>query len=150
MATNKRNAQGLRSIGRTIETMDLVNALKGSLHPEHVHLMIIVHTSTITLADLEDKVLAMGQHVDQVLSSGSSTHSSTFIYVMSPKDIDTKLDNVTKQLSNLFATLLSSKTGPSHTTREGRGQGGGRSSGGRGKKKKCWNCGWGSSYFTAH
>ena len=33
----KRNAQGLRSARRTIETMDLVEALKGSLHPEHVH-----------------------------------------------------------------------------------------------------------------
>jgi len=30
----KRNAQGLRSAGRTIETMDLVDALKGSLHLE--------------------------------------------------------------------------------------------------------------------
>ena len=28
----KRNAQGLRSVGQTIETMDLVDALKGSLH----------------------------------------------------------------------------------------------------------------------
>ncbi len=33
----KRNAQGLRGAGRTIETMDLADALKGSLHPEHVH-----------------------------------------------------------------------------------------------------------------
>ena len=33
----KRNAQGLRSAGRTIETKDLANALKGSLNPEHVH-----------------------------------------------------------------------------------------------------------------
>jgi len=33
----KRNAQGFRSACRTIETMDLVDALKGSLHPEHIH-----------------------------------------------------------------------------------------------------------------
>ena len=32
-----RNAQGLRSACRTIETMDLADTLKGSLHPEHVH-----------------------------------------------------------------------------------------------------------------
>jgi hypothetical protein len=33
----KRNAQGLRSASRTIKTMDLVDALKTSLHLEHVH-----------------------------------------------------------------------------------------------------------------
>jgi hypothetical protein len=33
----KRNAQGLRSARRTIETMDLADALKESQHPEHVH-----------------------------------------------------------------------------------------------------------------
>jgi len=55
----KRNAQGLRSAGRNIETMDLADALKGSLHPEHVHLMITIDTSTITLDELEDKVLTM-------------------------------------------------------------------------------------------
>ena len=33
----KRNSQGLRSAGRTIETMDLADALNGSLHQEHVH-----------------------------------------------------------------------------------------------------------------
>jgi len=58
--------------------------------------MITVDTSTITLDELEDKVLTMGQHVDQVLSSGSSTHSTTSMSVTSSKDIDTKLDNVTK------------------------------------------------------
>jgi hypothetical protein len=71
----KWNAQGLCSAGRTIETMDLADALKGSLHPEHVHWMISVDTSTVTLDELEDKVLIMGQHLDQALSSGSSTHS---------------------------------------------------------------------------
>jgi hypothetical protein len=63
----KRNTQGLRNAGRTVETMDLVDALKGSLNLEHVHLMITVGTSTITLDELEEKVLTMGQHVDQVL-----------------------------------------------------------------------------------
>jgi hypothetical protein len=71
----KRNAQELRSEGRTIEIMDLADAFKGSLHPEHVHWMITVDTSIVTLDELEDKVLTMGQHVDRVLSSGSSTHS---------------------------------------------------------------------------
>ena len=71
----KRNVQGIRSEGRTIETMDLADALTGSLHPEHVHSMIIVDTSSVTLHELEDKVLTMGQHVDQVLSGGSSAHS---------------------------------------------------------------------------
>jgi hypothetical protein len=33
----KRNAQGLRNANRTIETMDLADALKRSQHPEHVH-----------------------------------------------------------------------------------------------------------------
>ena len=92
----KRNAQGLRSASRTIETIDLADALKGSLHLEHVHWMITVYTSTVTLDELEDKVLTMGHHVDQVLSSGSSAHSSSFMFVTPSKDIDTKLDNVTK------------------------------------------------------
>jgi hypothetical protein len=61
----KRNAQGLRSAGRPIETIDLADAFKGSLHPEHVHWMITIDTSTVTLDELEDKVLTMGHHVDQ-------------------------------------------------------------------------------------
>jgi len=132
----KKNAQGFRSACRTIKTIDLADALKESLHLEHVHWMIIVDTSTVTLDELEDKVLTVGQHLDQVLSSGSSAHSSTFMYVTSPKGIDTKLDNVTKQLSNLFGTLLSSRSGSFHRRTEwgGRGRGGGRSSRGRGKK----------------
>ena len=136
----KRNAQGLRSACRTVETMDLGGALKGSLDLEHVRWMITVDTSTATLDELEDKVLTMGQHVDQVLSSGSSAHSSTFMSATSPKDIDIKLDNVTKQLSNLSAALLSSRSSSSNRNGgEGRGRGGGRSSEGRGKI--CWNCG---------
>jgi hypothetical protein len=73
--------------------------------------------------------------VDQVLSSGSSAHSSAFMYVTSLKDIDTKLDNVTKQLSNLYATMLSSRSGVSNRTEgEGRGRGAGRSACERGKE----------------
>jgi hypothetical protein len=64
----KRNAQELRNACRTIETMDLADVLKGSLHPEHVHWMITVDTSTYTLDYLEEIVLTMGHHVDQVLS----------------------------------------------------------------------------------
>ena len=130
----KMNAQGLRSACRTIETMYLADALKGSLHPEHVHWMITIDTSSVTLDELEDKVLTMGQHADQVLSNGSSSHSSTFMSATSPKDIDIKLDNVTTQLSNQYASLLSSRSGSFNITEgEGRGRGGGRSSGGRGK-----------------
>ena len=33
----ERNAQGLRSSWRNIDTMDLVDTLKDSLNPEHVH-----------------------------------------------------------------------------------------------------------------
>jgi len=75
--------------------MDLDDALKGSLHLEYVHWIIIVATSTATLDKLEDKVFAMGQHVDHVLSNESSAHSSAFMPATSSKDIDIKLDNVT-------------------------------------------------------
>jgi hypothetical protein len=47
---------------------DLVDVLKGSLHPKHVHGMITVDISTVTLDEIEEKVSIMGQHVDQVLS----------------------------------------------------------------------------------
>jgi hypothetical protein len=110
----KRNAQGLRSAGRTIETMDFAYALKGSLHSEHVHEMIILNTSIITLDELEDKVLTMGKHVDQIVSDESSSHSSAFVYANAHKDIDIKLDIVTKQLSNLSVALMSSRSGPSN------------------------------------
>jgi hypothetical protein len=56
----KRNEQEFRNAFQTIETMDLVDALKGSLHPGHAHWMIIVDTSTVTLDELEDKVLTIG------------------------------------------------------------------------------------------
>ncbi len=53
--------------------------------------MINVDASTVTMEDLEDKVLTIIQDVDQVLSNGSSTPSSTFMSFMSPNDIDTSL-----------------------------------------------------------
>ena len=59
--------------------MDLADALKGSLNSEHVHWMLTVDTSTITQDELEDKVLTMGQHVDQVLMRDSSLQSSAFV-----------------------------------------------------------------------
>jgi hypothetical protein len=63
----------------------------------------------------------------------------------SPKDIDIKLDSVTKQLSNIFAALLSSRFGPSNRNEvEGRGREGGRSSGGRGKEMPMFG---GEHYF---
>ena len=96
----KRNAQGLRSASRTIETTDLADALKGSLHPERVHWMITIDTSLVTLDELKDKILTMEQHVDRVLSIGPLAHSSTLMFVTSSKDIDTKHDNETKQLSD--------------------------------------------------
>ena len=64
----KRNSQGLRNACRTIEMKDLVDVLKGSLHPKHVHGMITVDISTVTLDEIEEKVSIMGQHEDQVLS----------------------------------------------------------------------------------
>ena len=50
--------------------------------------MITVDTSIVTLDELEDKVFAMGQHVDQVFSNESSSSSSSFVFVNSHKDID--------------------------------------------------------------
>ena len=61
--------------------------MKGSLNSEHVYYMITVDTSTITLDELEEKVLTMGQHVDQVLLRESSSQSSTFVYGTSDRDI---------------------------------------------------------------
>jgi hypothetical protein len=82
VAANKRNAQRLRNACRTIETMDLVDGLKISLHPKHVHWMISIDTSTVTLDELEDTVFTMGQHVDsfvqRVLSSVIRIYASHF------------------------------------------------------------------------
>jgi hypothetical protein len=40
--------------------MDLADALKCSLNPEHVHWMITADISTVTLDELEENVLTMG------------------------------------------------------------------------------------------
>ena len=101
--------------------MDLAYAPKGSLHPNHIHLMITVYASIVTLHVLEEKILKMGQHVCQVLSKDFSSNSSAFMPVNS-KDIHIKLDNVTKQLSHRFAALSSSESGPSNIN-EGEGRG---------------------------
>jgi hypothetical protein len=119
----------------------LVDALKGSLNPEHVHWMITVDTSTITLDELEEKVLTMGQHVDQVLPRESSSYSSTCVCGALDRDINVKLDKVNKQLAKLSATLLSYTFGISNESkgrgggRGSEGRGGGRGGGGRGKRK---------------
>ena len=104
--------------------------------------MITVDTSTITQGELEEKVLTMGQHVDQVLLRDSSPQSSAFVSGASNKDINVQLDKVNKQLSRLSAALLSSTSGSSNESdgrsggRGGDGRGGGRGRGGRGKRKK--------------
>ena len=55
---------------------------------------------------------------------------------LNSKDIDVKLDNMTKHLSHLSAALLSSRTGPSNRNEsEGQGRGGWRKAKGRGKKQ---------------
>ncbi len=136
----KRNAQGLRSAWRTVEKIDLADALKGSLKSEHAHLMITVDTWTISLDELEDKVFTMGQHVDQMLLRGSQ--SSSFVFGVPDRDINVKLDKVNKQLAKLSAALLSSTSGSSNESesrggeRSSDGRGGGRGRGGRGKRKK--------------
>ncbi len=109
--------------------------------------MITVDTSTITLNELEEKVLTIGQYVDLVLLRESSAQSSSFVFDVSDKDINVKLDKVNKQLAKLSVALQSSTSGSSNES-EGRGggrgsdgRGGGRGGGGRGKRKKYgWNC----------
>ena len=39
--------------------MDLADAMKGYLHPEHVYWIITVDTSDVTLDELVEKVLTM-------------------------------------------------------------------------------------------
>ena len=107
---------------------------------------ITVDTSTITQDELEEKVLTMGQHVDQVLLRDSSRQSSAFVFGASNTYINVQLDKVNKQLSRLSAALLSSTSSNENEGRSGGrggdGRGGGRGGGGRGKRKKyCWNCG---------
>ena len=75
--------------------------------------MITVDTSTITLDELEENVLTMGQHVDQVLMRELSPQSSAFVSGASNADLNVQLDNVNKQLSKLSVAFLSSTFGSS-------------------------------------
>ncbi len=92
----KRNAHGLRSACRKVKFVDLADTLKGALNAEHVHWMIMVDTSTVTLDELDEMVLNMGQlqHVDKVLAKEHSSPSLAFVYVKSEREIDYKLDNI--------------------------------------------------------
>jgi len=104
--------------------------------------MITLDTSTVTLDELEEKVLTMGQHVDHVLSKEPPCHSSAVMSVDST-DIDSKLDKMTKQLSQLSTALMYSRSGPFNRNEgEGRGREGGRNPRGLGRIKKYrGNCG---------
>ena len=97
--------------------------------------MIMVDTSTITLDELDKIVLNMDQHVDQFLAREHSTSSSSFVFVKSKREIYYKLDNMTRQLESLSATIFSSQS-PNGSRYEhvSRGKGGGRNTGGRGKE----------------
>ena len=63
--------------------------------------MIMADTSKITLDELEEMVLTMGQHVDQVMAKEHSSSSSTFVSIKSKREIDYKLDNMTRELEAL-------------------------------------------------
>jgi hypothetical protein len=97
--------------------------------------MIMVDTSTITQDELGEMVLNMGQHVDQVLAKEHSPSSSTCVYVKSKRELDYKIGNMTRQLESL-ATALSSSQSPNgrRYAPDSRGRGGGRNTGGQGKK----------------
>ncbi len=96
----------------------------------------MVDTSAITIDDQDEFVLNMGQHVDQVLAKKHSLSSSTFVFLKSKREIDYKLDNMTKQLESLSATLSSSQSPNSSRYEHGnRGRGGGPNTIRRGKKK---------------
>ena len=123
--------------------MDMADALKGALNPQHVHWMLMVDTSTVTLDLLDDMVLNMGQHVDQVLSSERSSFSSAFSSVHAKKDLDQKMEVMSRQLDNLLAALSSSHLSHERHESGGRGRGGGRNAtGGRGKKKVLLELWW--------
>ena len=80
----KRNAQRIRSTGLTIDLVDLADALKGALNPDHVHRMTMEDTYIVTLVvEIEEMFLSMGLHVDQVLAKEHSSSSSTFVSVKS-------------------------------------------------------------------
>jgi hypothetical protein len=100
---NKRNAQGIRSVSRALDTFDMVDALKGSLNLEHVHWMIKVDTYSVTLRELEDKVLTMGKHVDQFMSKNSA--------ISSLPSTATTLRSVPRLLSGFFFPKSPRRTG---------------------------------------
>ena len=131
----KRNTQGLRSAWRNIESIYLAYALKGALNEEHVHWMIIVNTSKVTLDELDEMVLNMGLHVDQVIAKEHSSYSWAFVSVKSKREVDYKLDNMTRQSKSLSAALSSSQSPNGRRYEPGsRGRGGGRNIGGWGKE----------------
>ena len=68
----------------------------------------MVDTSTVTLGELDEIVLNMGQHVDQVLAKEHSSLASAFVSDKSKREIDYKLDNMTRQLETLSTSLSSS------------------------------------------
>jgi hypothetical protein len=106
----KRNAQGLRGARRKVELVDLADALKGALNAEHVYWMLMVDTFTFTLDELDISGLNVGQHVDQFLAKEHASSSSAFVSVNSKREIDYKLDNMTRQLETLSASLSSSQS----------------------------------------
>jgi phosphate uptake regulator len=86
-------------------------ALKGAIIAEYVHYwMIMADISIVTLDELYEMVLNMGQHVDQVLAKEYSSSSSDFVSVKSEREADYKLDNMTSQLESLSTTLFSSQS----------------------------------------
>jgi len=103
----------------------------------------MVDTSIVTLDELDEMVLNMSQHVDQVLAKDHSSSSSAFVFVKSKREIYYKHDNISRQLETLSAALSSSQS-PTRSRYElgSRGRGAGRNTRGRGKEKRyCWNCG---------
>jgi hypothetical protein len=98
----------------------------------------MVDTYTVNLDNLDEMVLNLGQHVDQVLAKEHSSSSSAFVYVKCKQETDYKLDNMTKQLETLSADLSSSQSLIcSMYEPVSRGRGGGRDTGGRKKKRYC-------------
>jgi hypothetical protein len=70
----------------------------------------MVDTSIVTLDELDETVLNMGQHVDQVLATEDSSSSLAFVSVKSKREMDCKLDNMTRRLESLSASISSSQS----------------------------------------
>jgi hypothetical protein len=77
--------------------MDLADTIKGSLNPEHVHLMITIDTSIVILNELEEKVLTTGQHVDRALSNESISPSLAFVSLNSKLKLSNTTSNMERQ-----------------------------------------------------